>query len=257
MTGFAVAGAVTGFLVGLTGVGGGALMTPILLLFLGVAPTTAVATDLWFAVVTKVVAAGFHWRSGEVDWQVVRRLWAGSLPAAAVLSVVAVRFGRQGAPVWLTPAIGTLVAITACGIFLAPILRRQSVRRRLSQPVSFKAWQPTLTVVAGVILAGCVALTSVGAGALGSVILMYLYPLRMKPHRLVATDIVHAVPLAMVAGSAYWWGGQVDTTMLTDLLMGSIPAAALGSLVAGRVPARAIQLAMAACLLLAAIRMLM
>ncbi|HIJ83694.1 MAG TPA: TSUP family transporter, partial [Magnetococcales bacterium] len=119
---YAVAGALTGFVVGLTGVGGGALMTPILLLFFGVAPVTAIATDLWFAVVTKFVAAGIHGTGGRVDWQVVRRLWGGSLPVA-LLVVMLVGYGVKIHKIqWMSQAIGVVVLLTAMGLLFAPAL---------------------------------------------------------------------------------------------------------------------------------------
>ena len=207
---YALAGALTGFVVGLTRVGGGALMTPILLIFFGVSPTTAIASDLWFAATTKLVGARVHHTNGNVDWQVAKRLWLGSLPMASLI-VVIVSLGAQVAKVdWLTRAIGTVVLITAIGLLVAPKLVTYARGRRIGHPERFKAAQPALTVMSGGVLGLCVALTSVGAGALGSVMLLYLYPLRMTPHRLVATDIVHAIPLAVVAGLGYLFAAMVD-----------------------------------------------
>lgn len=256
-TAYALAGALTGFVVGLTGVGGGALMTPILLIFFGVSPTTAIATDLWFAAITKLVGARVHHTNGNVDWQVAKRLWLGSLPMA-LLIVVIVSLGAQVAKVdWLTKAIGFVVLITAIGLLVAPKLVAYAKGRRIGQPERFKAIQPALTVVSGGILGLCVALTSVGAGALGSVMLLYLYPLRMTPHRLVATDIVHAIPLAVVAGLGYLFAGMVDWGMLASLLVGSIPTVLLGSLLAGKIPSRGIQMALALVLVAAGVKVLL
>lgn len=253
---YVLAGGFTGFFVGLTGVGGGALMTPILLLFFGVAPTTAIATDLWFAAITKIAAARIHGRAGQVDWEVVKRLWRGSLPMA-LLVVALVSLGSKVQKVtWLTQAIGVVVLITASGLFFAPRLLNLARNRRLSQPEKFKVIQPALTVAAGVALGLCVALTSVGAGALGSVMMLYLYPLRMTPHRLVATDIVHAIPLAVVAGLSYLFAGMVDWRMLISLLVGSIPAVIAGSLLARKSTARWIQIALAIVLLVAGVKTL-
>jgi uncharacterized membrane protein YfcA len=255
-TAYALAGALTGFVVGLTGVGGGALMTPILLIFFGVSPTTAIATDLWFAAITKLVGARVHHTNGNVDWQVAKRLWLGSLPMA-LLIVVIVSLGAQVAKVdWLTKAIGIVVLITAIGLLVAPKLVAYAKGRRIGQPERFKAIQPGLTVISGGVLGLCVALTSVGAGALGSVMLLYLYPLRMTPHRLVATDIVHAIPLAVVAGLGYLFAGMVDWWMLASLLVGSIPTVLLGSLLAGKIPGRGIQIALALVLIAAGIKVL-
>jgi uncharacterized protein len=241
----AVAGGLTGFVVGLTGVGGGALMTPILLLVFGVAPTTAIATDLWFAAITKIVAALIHGRNGQVDWAIVKRLWRGSLPVA-LLVVVLVSLGAKAHKMdWLTQVIGIVVLITALGLLLAPRLRAAARNRRLSDPEKFKAWQPALTTGAGATLGLCVALTSIGAGAMGSVMLLYLYPLCMTPHRLVATDIVHAIPLAAVAGLGYVFSGLVDWQLLASLLAGSIPGVIAGSLLARRFAARWLQVSLA------------
>jgi uncharacterized membrane protein YfcA len=255
---FAIAGAVTGLVVGLTGVGGGALMTPILLLFFGIAPVTAIATDLWFAAITKLVGAVPHQQRGQVDWQVVRRLWAGSLPVALGVVLVVMSLGTSvGKLEWLTQAVGGLVLVTGLGLLLSPLLSAWSKRRRISQPQQFLRWQPTMTVVSGGILGVCVALTSVGAGALGSVALKYLYPLRMTPHRLVATDLVHAIPLAVVAGMGYLAAGWVDWRMLVSLLAGSLPTVLLGAWLAARMNGRWLQTALALVLVAAGLKTLL
>lgn len=255
-TAYTLAGAMTGFMVGLTGVGGGALMTPILLIFFGISPATAIATDLWFAAITKLIGARMHQSNGNVDWQVARRLWLGSLPMAILIVAIVhmgVRVDKVG---WLAQAIGVVVLITAIGLLTAPKLRQYAKERRIGQPGRFKAVQPALTIVSGGVLGVCVALTSVGAGALGSVMLLYLYPLRMTPHRLVATDIVHAIPLAIVAGMGYLFAGMVDYWMLASLLTGSIPTVLLGSVLAGKLPGRWIQVALALTLLAVGIKVL-
>ena len=256
-TAYVLAGAFTGFVVGLTGVGGGALMTPILLIVFGISPTTAIATDLWFAALTKLVGARVHHTNGHVDWLVAKRLWIGSLPMALFI-VVIVSLGVQVTKVdWLTKAIGIVVLITAVGLLAAPKLVAYARQRRIGQPERFKAVQPALTVVSGAVLGLCVALTSVGAGALGSVMLLYLYPLRMTPHRLVATDIVHAIPLAVVAGLGYLFAGMVDWWMLASLLVGSIPAVLLGGLLAGKIAGRWLQISLALVLIVAGVKVLM
>ncbi|MCC2675031.1 MAG: hypothetical protein K0R89_2082 [Ramlibacter sp.] len=253
---YSAAGALTGLVVGLTGVGGGALMTPILLLVFGVSPTTAIATDLWFAAITKLVGAKLHDNHGQVDWQVVKRLWSGSLPVA-VLVVIIVAVGNPiGKVEWLTKAIGIVVLITAAGLLFAPKLLAMARERRLHDPDKFHRIQPPLTVAAGAALGLCVALTSVGAGALGSVMLLFLYPLRMTPHRLVATDIVHAIPLAMAAGIGYLFAGMVDWKMLASLLVGSVPAIIVGSLLSRKVSGRWLQVLLALVLVAAGVKTL-
>jgi uncharacterized membrane protein YfcA len=205
---------------------------------------------------TKLVGARFHNNAGQVDWQVVKRLWAGSLPMAFVV-VILVSFGHAQIKVeWLTKAIGVVILITALGLILAPKLAQMAKGRRIEDPAKFKHLQPGLTVLGGAVLGLCVALTSVGAGALGSVMLLYLYPLRMTPHRLVATDLVHAIPLAVVAGIGYLFAGMVDGFMLASLLTGSIPAVIAGSLLARRISGRWIQLALALVLISAGIKTL-
>lgn len=253
---YVAAGTFTGLVVGITGVGAGALMTPLLLLVFGMAPATAIATDLWFAAITKVVGARVHATGGQVDWPVVRLLWMGSLPVA-LATVVAVSSGNPITQVaWLTRAIGATVLITALGLWLAPWLRQWAQSRRTRDPERLKHWQPALTVASGALLGLLVALTSVGAGALGSVMLLALYPLRMTPHRLVATDLVHAVPLAVVAGSGYLLAGKVDGVILLNLLLGSLPAVWVGSLMARRMNGRWIQLALGLVLMVAGVKTL-
>jgi uncharacterized membrane protein YfcA len=243
---YALAGAATGFVVGLTGVGGGALMTPLLLLVFGIAPHVAIATDLWFAAVTKLVGTLVHNRRGNVDWGIVARLWAGSLPAAALVVVIVALADPIGRAHWLTKIIGAVVILTALGIVFAPNLVASVRRAPHDDPPAPE--RTALTVLAGTVLGGLVALTSIGAGALGSVMLMYLYPRRLLPHRLIATDLAHAIPLAMVAGSGYLIVGMVDWTILTSLLVGSVPAVIVGGLSAGRLSGRWLQIALAAVL---------
>lgn len=253
---YIVAGAFTGFIVGLTGIGGGALMTPILLLFFGIPPVTAVATDLWFAAITKIFGALIHHRSGQVDWQVARRLWFGSLPVALVV-VILISLDMVIAKVeWLTFAISVLVIFTSVGLIISPRLNQLARNRRISSPEIFKRVQPILTSVAGGILGFCVALTSVGAGALGAMALLYLYPLRMNAHRLVGTDIVHAIPLAIVAGIGYLIAGKVDSMMLINLLVGSIPAVIAGALVAKKISGNYLRIALAITLFIIGVKLI-
>ena len=253
---YSVAGAITGLFVGMSGVGGGALMTPLLLLFFGVAPETAVATDLWFAVVTKLFGFAAHSRSGNIDWRVVKRLWWGSLPVAIGIVFYIAQFHQLGKTSWLSHAIAYVVMVTAVGLLFAPYLLARGRAKRMGSPDTFKYFQPLLTVLAGATLGLCVSLTSIGAGALGSVMLVYLYPLRLTPHRLVATDIVHAIPLAAVAGIGYLWAGLVDINMLISLLIGSVPAVYLGSVIANKMPGRLIQVILSIVLMLASVKIL-
>lgn len=222
-------GAFTGFLVGLIGVGGGALTTPILLLVFGVAPLAAVGTDLWYAAITKTVASRQLMRANLIDWMVVKRLWMGSLTASALCVMVLYWFpidnSRAKDLVWL---IGPPIVLTAISLLFHEQLHAIGRRFRLSSTERFKMLQAPATIIAGAIVGTVVTFTSVGAGALTAVALAYLYPLRLTPARLVATDIVHAVPLAIFAGLGHVFVGHVDFALLGNLLLGSIPAVLLG-----------------------------
>ena len=232
-----VAGALTGFLVGLVGVGGGALMTPILLLVFGVAPMSAVGTDLWFAAITKMFATKVHHGHGLIDWQVARRLWAGSLSAAAATIIwMKCHPINSGSVSFLKSAIAIAVIITAISMLLQKPLHALGRRFRVTDAQHFLAIQAPLTILAGAVLGGLVSLTSVGAGTLGAVFLAYLYPLRMTAPRLVATDIVHAIPLAIFAGFGHLLIGNVDFRLLGNLLLGSVPAVLLGATLSSRLP---------------------
>jgi uncharacterized membrane protein YfcA len=244
------AGAATGLLVGLTGVGGGALMTPLLLLVFGVAPLTAIGTDLWFAAITKLFATRVHQGHGLIDWPVVRRLWLGSLAAsAATLAFMKLYPVDQTAVALLKAAIAAAVVLTALGMLFQKPLHALGRTLRTSDGDNFKALQGPLTVVAGALLGILVTLTSVGAGALGAVFLSYLYPLRLTPPRLIATDIAHAIPLAMFAGAGHLLIGNVDFGLLGNLLLGSIPAVLLGAMLSARLPHALLRGMLAAVLL--------
>jgi len=232
-----VAGFGVGLLVGLTGVGGGALMTPILVLLFGVAPAAAVGTDLWFAACTKMAGGAMHHNKGSVDWEVMRRLCLGSLPSSVLtLSWLHLSGGSQVKGGLILQALGAVLLLTA----LAMVLKRrsqaygQSLRMRAAE--RFKKSQPMLTVVAGAVLGFLVTLTSVGAGALGTVMLVYLYPFRMKGARLVGTDIVHAIPLTIIAGTGHMLMGNVDLDLLGKLLVGSVPGVLIGSHFSNKAP---------------------
>ena len=251
------AGLLVGAIVGLTGVGGGALMTPILVMLFGVAPTTAVGTDLLYASVTKTAGTAVHQSHGTVDWQVVRRLACGSLPAAA-LTLAWMHFGSEG-PVksgLVIFSLGIALLVTALGILFKEQIHAIGTRSRLEHVERFKAWQPALTVACGVMLGVLVTLTSVGAGALGTAMLVYLYPLRLKASRLVGTDLAHAIPLTLIAGLGHLTLGNVDLGLMLNLLAGSIPGVILGSLASARAPVKIVRTAIAFVLLFVAWKMI-
>ncbi len=232
-----LAGALIGLMVGLTGVGGGALMTPILLLLFGVPALAAVGTDLWFAAITKLFATPVHQRNNLIDWQVVKRLWLGSLTAStATLAWLHVNPIEVGSIHLVKGAVAITVMITAVAMLFQRRLHALGRSYRITEGVRFKNMQGPLTVAAGVLLGVLVTFTSVGAGALGAVFLVYLYPLRLTPPRLIATDIVHAIPLAIFAGTGHLLLGNVDFSLLGNLLLGSIPAVIVGAMLSARLP---------------------
>jgi len=253
----AVAGFGVGAIVGVTGVGGGALMTPILVLLFGVAPAAAVGTDLWFAAITKLVGGFVHHQKGSVDGEVLRWLCYGSLPTslATLVWLHYSHVAKMNSGV-LMSALGVVLLLTACAMLFKKRAQAVGLRLRTLSPMDFKRAQPALTVLAGAILGLLVTLTSIGAGALGAVMLVYLFPFRMTPARLVGTDIVHAIPLTIVAGTGHLLMGNVDLNLLGSLLIGSIPGIIAGSMLGSKLPEQALRTAIAALLVVAGVKLL-
>ena len=236
---YAAAGLAVGILVGMTGVGGGSLMTPLLVLAFGFHPATAVGTDLLYAAATKSVGTTVHGWSGTVDWKVVRRLATGSVPAALATLTALARLGGgiDSAQHVITVTLGVALIATA----IAMLFRRRLIARfgRSLGAVS-DANIGRLTVLLGAVLGVLVSLSSVGAGALGMTALLILYP-TSPVKRLVGSDIAHAVPLTLIAGAGHWALGSVDFVLLASLLVGSVPGIVIGSLISTRVPERVLQ----------------
>jgi uncharacterized membrane protein YfcA len=249
----ALAGLLVGLLVGVTGVGGGSLMTPLLVLLFGVSPQTAVGTDLLYAAVTKSVGMGVHHQRATVDWRVMRRLATGSIPAA-LLTLVAlntfIHIGTNTSRVILD-VLGSLL-LTALGILFQRKLLAYGATHHPLDPD--KALVPT--IVLGAVLGVAVSISSVGAGAIGVTVLLMLYR-RLPVARIVGTDIAHAVPLALVAGVGHWFLGSVDFWLLVNLLIGSIPGVIVGSLLSSRAPDRLLRPALAVVLAVSGWRLLM
>jgi uncharacterized membrane protein YfcA len=249
----AIAGLLVGLLVGLTGVGGGSLMTPLLVLMFGVAPQTAVGTDLLFAAITKSVGVGVHHKRDTIDWRIFRRLATGSVPAA-ILTLIAlatfVHIGDNTSRVIIT-VLGAVLLVTAMGL----LFQRKLLAYGATHPVA-RNHALTPTIVLGVVLGVLVTITSVGAGAIGATILVMLYR-RLPISRIVGTDIAHAVPLAFLAGMGHWLIGSVDGALLLNLLVGSIPGVIVGSLWSSRAPDTMLRWALAAVLTVSGVRLLM
>lgn len=253
----ALSGFFVGLLVGVTGVGGGSLMAPLLILIFGVAPATAIGTDLWFAGTTKTVGGAIHHAKNNADLRVVRRLMSGSIPAAIVtLAIMSANHWGQVSHGWLPVALGLVLVATAAATLARPALHRWVLSRR--GPDGFRGasrLQLPLTILAGAILGILVTLTSVGAGALGATMLVFLYPVRLDGRQIVGTDIVHAIPLTFVAGIGHLLIGSVDGHLLLNLLIGSIPGIIIGSLLVQKVSERLVRIALAGVLIIAGARL--
>jgi uncharacterized membrane protein YfcA len=241
LTGFFV-----GLLVGQTGMGGGSLVTPILVLAFGVSPATAIGTDLLYASITKAVGTVVHGAHHTVQWPIVGWLAAGSVPATLATLAVISHFdlSSRAASGVITTILGVMLLITAVALLFR--------RRLLTLAGGWLELLPqrrtkTLTVIVGSVLGVLVTGSSVGAGAIGVTVLLLLYP-RLPMARIVGSDIAHAVPLTLVAGLGHWMLGSVNVPMLVSLLIGSIPGIVLGSLFAVRVPDAVLRPVMAATL---------
>jgi uncharacterized protein len=251
---YAASGFVVGALVGMTGVGGGSLMTPVLILLFGIHPSTAVGTDLLYACATKTAGTAVHGFLRTVDWRVVRRLAAGSIPATALTILALSWFGVQGraANNLITIVLGLALLTTSAALVFRPQLIVLYAARVGKLGAGRTA---TLTIAVGAVLGVMVSISSVGAGALGVTVLLLLYP-ELPTARIVGSDIAHAVPLTLVAGLGHWALGSIDWPLLGSLLVGSLPGIVLGSYVSSRVPEVALRLTLAAVLLVVAGRLL-
>jgi uncharacterized membrane protein YfcA len=236
---YALSGFVVGALVGLTGVGGGSLMTPLLVLAFGVHPATAVGTDLLYASATKSVGTVVHGASRTIDWQIVGRLAAGSVPATAITLLALARYGKQLglAHGLITSVLGVALIFTAVAVFFRKAIVDYFARR--AGPANPRR-TTALTILLGAVLGALVSLSSVGAGAIGMTVLLVLYP-RAPVARLVGSDIAHAVPLTLLGGLGHWLMGSVDGHLLISLLSGSIPGIIIGSLLSARAPDRVLR----------------
>ncbi|WP_211234040.1 sulfite exporter TauE/SafE family protein [Chitinilyticum litopenaei] len=234
--GYIIAGFAVSFIVGMTGVGGGSLMTP-LLLWMGVTPGTAVGTDLLYAAITKASGIVAHQRNRNIDWGITGWLALGSVPAAAITvwALHGIHADTQTVNMVIKLALGLALLLTAvalvCKKALLAFAQRHAADWLNLPPGKLKV----VTVLVGVVLGVIVTLSSIGAGALGTLALFLLYPL-LQTNRLVGTEIAHAVPLTLVAGLGHAGLGNIDWVLLATLLIGSIPGIYLGSQLTGRIP---------------------
>ncbi|QNA90152.1 sulfite exporter TauE/SafE family protein [Massilia sp. Dwa41.01b] len=234
---YIAAGFAVGLLVGMTGVGGGSLMTPLLTLLFGVSPTVAVGTDLAFASITKSAGTVTHRFNRTVNWAIVRRLCLGALPAALVATLLLSRYGTVQAEIG--QLIRYSIAVSVMLTVVALLFRRRMVAWVNAQPgrqLQGRALH-LATIGAGALLGTLVTISSIGAGAVGATLLVLLYP-KLTPAEVAGTDIAYAVPLTAIAAFGHWWLGSIDWMLLLTLLIGSLPGITLGSMLARKVPER-------------------
>jgi uncharacterized protein len=236
---YSLSGLAVGALVGFTGVGGGSLMTPLLVLLFGIHPATAVGTDLLYAGLTKISGSLVHAYNGAVDWRITRRLASGSAPAAALTLTMLSLFGAKSASMTtvITTILGFALLLTAVVLLFRSWILNRIARLLDNASESRIRW---LTVALGATLGVLVSISSVGAGAIGVTALLTLYP-KLPTVKIVGSDIAHAVPLTLIAGAGHWWIGSVDWSLLASLLIGSIPGIAIGSHFASRVPEKVLR----------------
>lgn len=232
---YVVSGFAVGLLVGLTGVGGGSLMTPLLTLLFGISPTVAVGTDLAFASVTKSAGTFAHRFRGTVHWDIVKRLCIGALPAAFLATLSLKYFGA------LDKQIGQIIRYSIAGSVLLTVVALLFRGKMQAWAVNHPEKQlqgaklTAATILAGLVLGVLVTISSIGAGAIGATLLVLLYP-RLKPAEIAGTDIAYAVPLTAIAAFGHWWLGSINWELLFMLLVGSVPGITIGSLAARAVP---------------------
>lgn len=252
---FVASGFGVGVLVGMTGVGGGSLMTPLLTLLFGVSPAVAVGTDLAFASVTKTAGTLTHRVRGTVHWDIVRLLCLGALPAAVIAAIGLKQFGA------LDKEIGLIIRYSiACSVLLtvmALLFKKKMVAWIMAHPerqLQGRALNAA-TITAGAVLGTLVTVSSIGAGAIGATVLVMLYP-RLSSAEVAGTDIAYAVPLTAIAAVGHWWLGSIDWTLLLTLLVGSVPGITIGSWFARAVPERVLRTLLAMTLTAVAAKLL-
>ena len=256
---FIFAGFFVGLIVGLTGVGGGSLMTPILIFFFGVKPYLAVGTDLLFAAFTKMGGTVRLARSGLIHWRIVLQLSAGSIPAALITLLLLHHIGPTNPAVQslMTTSLGAALLLTAAAT-LYKAVRGKALPATLAQGQEALAATPrhwSLPLLLGAVVGALVSLTSVGAGAIGVSVLLIVYPLLPLP-RIVAADIAYAVPLTLVAGLGHASLGSVDWNLLAQLLAGSLPGIWVGTHLMSRINERVIRSALSLLLAWAGLKLI-
>jgi uncharacterized membrane protein YfcA len=256
---YAGAGLLVGLLIGLTGIGSGSILTPLLVYGFGLSPSLAIGTDLVFSATTKLIATGSLGHGRRIDWSIVRGLARGSVPAAG--AVVLWLYFSQHSPPELdrlgARALAAALLLTGVALLFQRRLRLLGLQATAATLARAERLQPLATLAAGALLGAAVSLTSVGAGALGCVALLYLYPLRLSADQLVATNIAQALPMTLVAALGHAALGHVDLVVLGSLLLGAVPGVLLGTRTTIRLPQAVLRMLIAGLLTLGAIRLLL
>lgn len=253
--GFIISGFAVGLLVGITGVGGGSLMTPLLVFLFGFKPAVAVGTDLLYAAITKTGGVLVHHNTHKsVDWHVVKWLALGSLPASVATIFLIKHLLKLEKDITgiITFTLGIALILTAIAVLIRCYVTRKQIREIEDSLISsgrFRQLQIPATVSVGVILGILVTISSVGAGALGTVAILFLYP-KMSTLKVVGTDLAHAIPLTAVAGLGHWTLGHIDFMLLGTLLIGSLPGIWIGSHVSAKIPEKTLRPLLASLLLI-------
>jgi len=253
---YTLSGFLVGLIVGITGVGGGSLMTPLLVLVFGVSPATAVGTDLLYASLTKSLGGWVHGKRGSVDWKVVGLLSLGSLPAA-VVTITLLKYlalDEKTLRGLVTSVLSVALLLTATALLLKDQIKKIARRKDGTVYELHHRYLPGATIATGIVVGVLVTISSVGAGVLGTVALLFLYP-RMPAVKVVGTDIVHAVPLTAIAGMGHMALGTVDLVLLAGLLLGSLPGIYIGSHLSSKVPEKVLRPLLATMLLIIGARM--
>ena len=248
LSGFAV-----GAIVGMTGVGGGSLMTPLLMGVFKLNPAVAIGTDLWFAAITKSGGAWAHHRHGHVDYRITKLLLLGSVPATlATIALMHFTGITKGWSHALTFSLGIALLLTALSVAYRQAWNKLGLKLERWLPERRKA---ALTVAAGVLLGVLVSLSSIGAGAIGATLVLLLYP-RLPAQKIVGTDIAHAVPLTLLAGIGHATLGHVEWALLGALLVGSLPGIWIGAQLTKAMPERFVRAVLCVSLLGAGLKVI-
>ena len=256
-----------GLLVGITGVGGGSLMTPLLVFLFGFKPAVAVGTDLLYAAITKTAGVFVHHgKHKSVDWKIVCFLSLGSLPFAGLTLYVLKNLMSVDKDItgMITFTLGVALLLTSFALIVRSILLRKASKQLLDDEISdpdnsgrfSPKWEKIATVFTGAVLGVLVTLSSVGAGALGTVALLFLYP-RMSTLKVVGTDLAHAIPLTAVAGLGHLSLGNFDLELLGSLLLGSVPGIWVGSHLSAKIPEHYLRPVLATILLVIGVKFVM